>query len=193
MKRFPEFVARQKVWPVFLLLMFPFFVLGVESLTNAISQFASTQPQSGQASVSRFGFVKLLFMPLWLTWVVALGVAANRRVQPSLRGTIWIAVGSALYAVVYNGYVQLEEATRESLLVVEVISTLQVPLLTLELVSVLYPAAFAAKNVVQLTKPTSFSLIEWWVVFTALLCFPIGVWLLQPWANKLIGETNKNV
>lgn len=189
MNRFPEFVARQKVWPVFLLLMFPFFVLGVEGLTNAISQFASTQPLSGQASVSRFGFVKLLFMPLWLTWVVALGVAANRRVQPSLRGTIWIPVGSALYAVVYSGYGQLEEATRESLLVVEVISTLRVPLLTLGLVSVLYPVAFAAKNIAQLMRPTSGSLIEWWVVFTALLCFPIGVWLLQPWANKLIGET----
>jgi uncharacterized membrane protein len=164
-----------KGWQLFLVLIG--YAIGVKTLTAQ-----STYPVA--ASVLAI----VVFWALYAGWLWAIASEANRRLDPSLqKSPKWMIIGLA-YAVLYmfGGMIFLSRTADTG----QGIPGFIFPLHVLAMFGIFYAMAFTAKRLITLERQQEVTFFDYSGAFFLFWFFPIGVWIIQPRVNKLLGSND---
>ena len=130
--------------------------------------------------------LSLLVFFLFLTWLLSITFAANRRVPENFRLNTRLAIGCAVYAATYIALAPFIFPWPGSTLSGGLSMGLIVPLHLLAMIAIFYILAFAARNIIMAEVQSTVSFFDYSGPFFLMWFFPIGVWFVQPRVNRLV-------
>jgi hypothetical protein len=164
-----------KDWQLFLI--FSGYAIGMSTL----EAYSAHSMAAGVLSV-------VLFWALYGGWLWAIVSEANRRLDPSLRKSPrWMMLGMAYAALCMLGgeiFLSPLEGRKD-------MSGVAVLLGPSALLGMFYAMAFTARRLVTLERQQRVTFFDYSRMFFLFWFFPIGLWIIQPRVNKILGNRLK--
>jgi hypothetical protein len=127
-----------------------------------------------------------IFTPFYLGWLWAIAATANQKLDPPLRkSTKWMAIG-LVYMLVLVAVRGLFPG--KALEMPGVFIPMQLSLMF----ALFYAFKFTAEQFVTLERNKEVSFFDYSGPFFLFFFFPVGVWIIQPRVNKMLGNSDSS-